>query len=106
MTPNIAINSMINFWTFGHISRNEGSIERLVVQGQVEGKRAQETTEKKRSPTDLIKAVTQTTVVDIIEAYRGQIYNDIKPIVRRKWRNINISSAGLVIHLLMANQRN
>ncbi|CAH2244435.1 jg11615 [Pararge aegeria aegeria] len=50
------------FKLFGHISRNEGSIERLVVQGQVEGKRA-----RGRSPTrwiDTVKSLTQTTVVE------------------------------------------
>ncbi|CAH2228151.1 jg2588 [Pararge aegeria aegeria] len=47
---------------FGHISRNEVSIERFVVQGQVEEKRA-----RGRSPTrwtDTVKSLTQTTVVE------------------------------------------
>ncbi|CAH2266856.1 jg8917 [Pararge aegeria aegeria] len=64
------------FKFFGHISRNEGSIERLVVQGQVEGKRA-----RGRSPTrwiDTVKSLTQTTVV---ECFRHATN-------RQKWRRL------------------
>ncbi|KAJ8709300.1 hypothetical protein PYW07_001902 [Mythimna separata] len=45
---------------FGHITRNEDSMERLVVQGKVEGKRS-----RGRSPTrwiDLIKSVTHCSI--------------------------------------------
>lgn len=45
---------------FGHITRNEDSMERLVVQGKVEGKRA-----RGRSPTrwtDLIRSLTHCTM--------------------------------------------
>ncbi|RVE41762.1 hypothetical protein evm_013591 [Chilo suppressalis] len=47
---------------FGHITRNEESMERLVVQGKVEGKRS-----RGRSPTrwtDLIKSVTRSSIND------------------------------------------
>ncbi|CAH2217152.1 jg1490 [Pararge aegeria aegeria] len=46
---------------FGHITRDKHSMERLVVQGKVEGKRS-----RGRSPTrwtDIIKATTQTSIV-------------------------------------------
>ncbi|CAH2226637.1 jg616 [Pararge aegeria aegeria] len=62
------------FKFFGHISRNEGSIERSVVQGQVEGKRA-----RGRSPTrwiDTVKSLTQTTVV---ECFRHATNRQRKP---------------------------
>ena len=45
---------------FGHVTRKEDSMERLVVQGQMEGKRS-----RGRSPTrwsDLIKSITQSTM--------------------------------------------
>ncbi|CAH2228736.1 jg26777 [Pararge aegeria aegeria] len=64
------------FKFFGHISRNEGSIERLVVQGQFEGKRT-----RGRSPTrwiDTVKSLTQTTVV---ECFRHATN-------RQKWRRL------------------
>ncbi|KAI8437457.1 hypothetical protein MSG28_011780 [Choristoneura fumiferana] len=53
---------------FGHITRNEDSMERLVVQGKVEGKRS-----RGRSPTrwtDLIKSVTHSNINDCSHSAR------------------------------------
>ncbi|CAH2211480.1 jg22989 [Pararge aegeria aegeria] len=50
---------ILNF--FGHITRNDHSMERIVVQGKLEGKRS-----RGRSPTcwtDITKAATQTSIV-------------------------------------------
>ncbi|KAI8422423.1 hypothetical protein MSG28_006263 [Choristoneura fumiferana] len=61
---------------FGHISRNENSMERLVVQGQVEGRRA-----RGRSPTrwtDLIKKATESTMVQCTRNASN----------RQKWKHI------------------
>ncbi|CAH2212856.1 jg7143 [Pararge aegeria aegeria] len=46
---------------FGHIIRNKHSMERLVVQGKVEGKRTRGRSYTRW--TDLIKATTQTSIV-------------------------------------------
>lgn len=61
---------------FGHISRNEGSMERLVVQGRVEGTRS-----RGRSPTrwmDLIKTATRSTAVQCSRSAEH----------RQRWREI------------------
>ncbi|CAH2237414.1 jg11269 [Pararge aegeria aegeria] len=61
---------------FGHITRNKHSMERLVVQGKVEGKRS-----RGRSPTrwtDIIKATTQTSIVQCSRNAED----------RNKWRRI------------------
>ena len=61
---------------FGHITRNEDSMERLVVQGKVEGKRS-----RGRSPTrwtDLIKSVTHSSINDNSQAAKH----------RATWRRI------------------
>ncbi|PZC83042.1 hypothetical protein B5X24_HaOG208910 [Helicoverpa armigera] len=61
---------------FGHIIRNEDSMERLVVQGRIEGQRP-----RGRSPTrwtDLIKSVTSSSIVECARNATS----------REKWREI------------------
>ncbi|CAH2270018.1 jg17871 [Pararge aegeria aegeria] len=70
------------FKFFGHITRNKHSMERLVVQGKVEGKRS-----RGRSPTrwtDIIKATTQTSTV---QCSRNADNRD-------KWRRIAGAAVG------------
>ncbi|CAH2242693.1 jg7590 [Pararge aegeria aegeria] len=67
---------------FGHITRNKHSMERLVVQGKVEGKRS-----RGRSPTrwtDIIKATTQTSIVQCSRNAED----------RDKWRRIAGAAVG------------
>ncbi|CAH2241680.1 jg26980 [Pararge aegeria aegeria] len=56
--------------------RNEGSIERLVVQGHVEGKRA-----RGRPPTLWIDTVTSLTQTTVVECFRHATN-------RQKWRRL------------------
>ncbi|CAH2266953.1 jg25071 [Pararge aegeria aegeria] len=61
---------------FRHITRNKHSMDRLVVQGKVEGKRS-----RGRSPTrwtDKIKVATQTSIVQCSRNHED----------RNKWRRI------------------
>lgn len=68
---------------FGHISRNENSIERLVVQGHVEGKRL-----RGRSPTRWIDLITRATQATAVQCARNATS-------RQKWRDIARRAAAL-----------
>lgn len=75
----------IRILKFGHIVRNGHSMERLVVRRQVEGKRSRVRLSKLW--TDLIKAATQTSIVQLsrisqqMEVRRGGCINQRKCIV-------------------------
>ncbi|CAH0717847.1 unnamed protein product, partial [Brenthis ino] len=51
---------------FGHIIRNENSVEGLVAQGKVESKRSRERSQTRW--TDLIKSVTHSSINDNTQA--------------------------------------